>query len=144
MPKVERSATVLHSAEQMFDLVNNVAEYPKFLPLCVDSKVIESREESLTAQLTLAKMGIRQSFTTRNTLNRPSKMDIELVEGPFKHLTGHWAFHALREDASKVVFVLDFEVKGVLLARTLSPVLEQLASLMVDSFCKRAEQVYGT
>jgi ribosome-associated toxin RatA of RatAB toxin-antitoxin module len=144
MPKVERSATVLFSDEQMFDLVNDVEQYPQFLPLCIASRVLEQSEDSLTAELTLAKLGIQQSFATRNHLERPSKMDIELLKGPFKHLVGHWAFIRLRADACKVVFELDFEVKGLLLSKTLSPLLEQVASLMVDSFCKRAEQVYAS
>lgn len=142
MPKVTRNATVLFSAEQMFDLVNDVARYSEFLPLCVASNVLEKSGERLVAQLTLGKLGLVQSFTTKNSLSRPEKMTIELVEGPFKHLVGYWEFKKLQDDACKVVFELDFEVKGLLLSKTLSPVLEQVASMMVDSFCKRAEVIY--
>lgn len=142
MPKVTRNATVLFSSEQMFDLVNDVTQYPEFLPLCVASKVLEKSKEKLVAKLTLGKLGLVHSFTTKNSLNRPEKMTIELVEGPFKHLVGYWEFKKLQNDACKIIFELDFEVKGLLLSKTLSPVLEQVASMMVDSFCKRAQVIY--
>lgn len=142
MAHIERSALVMHSAEAMFDLVNDVQAYPEFLPWCVASCVISETDEQLLASLTIKKGGIEQSFTTRNSKLRPATMTMELVDGPFKKLHGVFRFQALSPTASKVILELDFEVAGKLLSMTLGPVFKQAANTMVDAFVKRADAIY--
>lgn len=143
MTKIERSALVMHGAEQMFDLVNDVASYPQFLPGCRGVEVLYSDEKTLEARLELARAGIRQSFVTRNRLERPDRMSMTLVEGPFQEFTGLWRFTALAEGACKVSFSLSFSLKNRLVAAAAGKLFSDLADRMVGVMCARADQVYG-
>lgn len=143
MAQIERSALVMYSAEQMFDLVNDVASYPQFLPGCRDAEVLYSDEHTLEARLELARAGLRQSFVTRNQLQRPERMTLTLVEGPFADFAGEWQFTPLAPDACKVTFSLEFGLKNRLVAAAAGKLLSDLANQMVDAMCTRAEQIYG-
>lgn len=143
MTSIQRSALVMCSAPTLFDLVNDIERYPEFLPWCVDARIHTKTDECITAQLTVGKSGIKQSFTTRNLLVRPAQMEMILVEGPFKHLRGLWQFHALNDNACKVTFDLQFEFSNKITALALGTVFNQAADTLVDAFCARAHQLYG-
>ncbi|WP_286236670.1 type II toxin-antitoxin system RatA family toxin [Neptuniibacter halophilus] len=142
MTQVNRSALVLHTAEQMFDLIDDVERYPEFLPWCSRTEVISRSETELVATLYLAKGGLKYSFTTRNQLNRPLQMTLELEEGPFSSLSGVWDFKALSEEACKVSLNLHFEFSGKLASLAMSKVFNQVATTLVDAFVTRADQIY--
>ena len=143
MAVVHKTVFLGYSAEQMFDLVAKVEDYPKFLPWCGGVKLIERTEDTLTACIEISFHGIRQSFTTRNHNTRPTQMTMKLVDGPFRMLDGTWTFKALRADACKVDFDLRYEFSSALLEQVIGRVFGMIANSMVDSFCKRAEVVYG-
>jgi len=143
MPSIERSALVMHSTQEMFDLVNDVQRYPEFLPWCIGSDLISDSEDELVARLDVSKAGIHQSFTTRNEKQSPNWMTMELVDGPFKVLNGQFIFKALSDEACKVTLKMNFEVAGKILSLTLTPVFKQVANTMVDSFVKRADAIYS-
>lgn len=143
MTIISRSALVMHSAEQMFDLVNDVSAYPQFLQGCQATEVIAEGEDFIEATMTLAKAGLKQSITTRNILVRPESMEMTLVDGPFSKFTGIWRFHALSEEACKVTLDMEFEVASRLAGVALTALFKQVANMMVDAFVKRAKQIYG-
>ncbi|MBD1389252.1 type II toxin-antitoxin system RatA family toxin [Neiella sp. HB171785] len=143
MAKVDRFALVGFSAQQMFDLVNDVASYPEFLPGCAESKLLDSSSEHMKASLKVAKGGISKWFTTHNALVAPQAIHMELVEGPFKKLQGLWEFTELAEDACRVSLKLDFEFSSGLLGAAFNKIFHQLASNMVQAFVTRAQEVYG-
>lgn len=143
MTHVNRSALVLHSAQQMFDIVNDVKAYPEFLPWCADTELIFEDEDKMEATLFLSKAGLKYHFTTRNTLTRHNRIEIALVEGPFSNLSGVWTFEVLNEEASKVTLDLSFDFAGKLTGLAMGKVFNQVATTMVDAFVQRAEQVYG-
>jgi ribosome-associated toxin RatA of RatAB toxin-antitoxin module len=143
MAVVHKTVFLGYSAQQMFDLVANVEDYPKFLPWCGGVKVLEKREDRLVASLDIHYHGIKQSFTTANDNTPPTQMKMTLVDGPFKCLDGTWHFKPLREDACKVEFDLHYEFSNRVLEGLIGPVFGVIANSMVDSFCKRAETVYG-
>lgn len=132
-----------YGADQIFDVVNDIASYPAFLPWCTESRVLEESETSMTAQLTIARSGIRQSFTTRNILSKPEKISLALVDGPFKSLQGNWAFRQLGADGCKVEMNLSFEVDSRVAGALLGTVFEKAADTLVDAFCQRAQALYG-
>jgi ribosome-associated toxin RatA of RatAB toxin-antitoxin module len=144
MAVVHKTVFLGYSAEQMFDLVAKVEDYPKFLPWCGGVKVLEQSEDKLVACLGINFHGVRQSFTTANVNQRPTQMTMKLVDGPFKVMEGVWTFKALRADACKVEFDLHYEFSSMILEQLIGPVFGMIANSMVDSFCKRAETVYGT
>lgn len=143
MTVINRSALVMHSAEQMFNLVNDVARYPEFLQGCKATRVIAEGEDFIEASMVLAKAGFEQAITTRNTLVRPQSMEMKLVDGPFSKFKGVWRFQALSSEACKVSLELEFEVSNRLAGAALSAVFKQVASSMVDAFVARGKQVYG-
>ena len=142
MARVEKSALVPFSAERMFDLVKDVNAYQDFLPWCSGSEVLLEEPNRICGRLDIERVGIRQSFTTCNRFEAPRRMDIQLEEGPFKSLHGHWEFIELREDACKVELTLDFEFAGSLINAAFGKVFQQIANTMVDSFVQRAREVY--
>ena len=143
MAVVHKTVILGYSAQQMFDLVAKVEDYPKFLPWCSGVELIERSHERLVARLDIQYHGIRQSFTTANHNTPPTQMKMKLVDGPFKSMDGTWTFKALRADACKVEFDLHYEFSNMLLEQLIGPVFGAIANSMVDSFCKRAETVYG-
>ena len=143
MPQIERSALVPYSCQQMFELVNDIESYPEFVPGCADSRVVSESDNTITAELSISKAGIRHAFTTKNTLVQPERVDMELVRGPFKRLQGGWIFKPLSEDACKVTLTLEFEFSSKMLHFAFSKIFNEVTSRMVDAFAKRAQQVYG-
>lgn len=143
MTVVHKSVLLQYSAEQMFALVERVEDYPQFLPWCGGVTVRERSDDRLIATIAIDYRGIRQAFTTENRNRRPISMDMHLVEGPFRRFEARWTFRPLRADACKVEFDMEYEFSGRILDKMIGPVFGMIASSFVDSFCKRAEQLYG-
>ena len=144
MPRVVRSLDVPYPAPDMFNLVADIERYPLFLPWCRSATVRDRTRTEVTASLEIARGPFRKSFTTRNRMLDPERIDIELVDGPFSRLDGHWSFDAMAGRGCKVGFEMRFEVSNRTLARVLAPLFEEIAKTMVDAFCRRARQVYGS
>ncbi|WP_404402443.1 type II toxin-antitoxin system RatA family toxin [Idiomarina seosinensis] len=142
MPRIEKSALVPYSAQQMFDLVNDIDTYPEFVPGCVDARVSEQGENYKVATLDISKAGIRKSFTTKNILSAPERIDMQLVDGPFKQLRGGWRFIPISDDACKIQFELEFEFASRLLGMAFGKIFSEVTTRMVDAFAQRAKQVY--
>ena len=140
---IQRSARVEYSAAQMFDLVRDVESYPEFMQECVGAAVLESDSEVQVAKLDLARGGLRQSFTTRNTMAPPERITMELVDGPFKALHGLWQFVALGDTSCEVSFKLDYEFKNFLLGAAASPLMNAMVADQVNAMCERAQVLYG-
>ncbi|WP_068828287.1 type II toxin-antitoxin system RatA family toxin [Pseudomonas sp. BMS12] len=141
--RIQRSALLPYPAQALYDLVNDVASYPQFLPWCSASEVLEVSESQMRASLTVAKGNISQRFMTRNSLVPGQAIEMQLEEGPFSQLQGLWEFKALGDKACKISLDLTFDYAGPLVRATLGPLFTQAANTMVDAFCQRAKQLYG-
>ena len=149
MKHIKKSVLLWYSPAEMYRLVTDVRAYPTFLPWCQKAEVLEESPTSMTARLHLAYAGVRHAFTTRNTHVPDSSVTVELVDGPFSVLHGTWRFLPLQapepgQKACKVLFELNYQFSNMALELLLSPVFDRIANTFVDSFVKRAEQVYGT
>ncbi len=142
MPTIQRSALVNHSAQAMYNLVNDVESYPEFLPGCKDSKIVEQGPDSMQASLLVAKAGVKQWFTTKNILHPARHIDMQLIDGPFKQLTGGWTFSPLSDEACKIELNLQFEFTSKLTEMAFGKIFNALAASMVKAFTERAKQVY--
>jgi len=140
---IHRSALVPYSAHEMFDLVADIASYPKFLPWCADARVLSREADAVIASIDIAYRGVHKTFTTRNLLQHDKMMEIRLLDGPFSHLQGFWRFAALEERASRISLDLEFEVANRLVGTVLTPVFSSLANQLVDNFHRRAHVLYG-
>ena len=143
LPRVQRAARVRFTAEQMFDLVNDIESYPLFLHWCSGARVDVRQGNTVEATLDIGVLGFRRSFRTRNTLARPSRIQIELVSGPFRRLRGEWKFTPAAEGGSEVSLTLQFEVTLSPFGTVFSKVFEELAGAQVSAFIERAEKIYG-
>lgn len=143
MAEVVKSVLVPYSAAEMFELVDGVEDYPRFLPWCGGSE-LHARDETVTeATIHIHYLHVRQHFSTRNDKRYPEEMVIRLVSGPFRRLEGAWRFKALAESACKVEFLIHYEFSSSLLERVLGPVFGMITNSLVDAFVRRAEDVYG-
>lgn len=143
MPQIERSALVFYSAQQMFDLVNAVPDYPQFLPGCSSARIVSQTGSDMVAMLTVSKAGISHSFTTRNSMTPYQHIAMQLVDGPFKQLHGGWTFVPLNANACKVILQLEFEFSSKLIQFAFGKIFNELTAAMVNAFTQRAKQVYG-
>lgn len=143
MATVKKSALVLYSAAEMYNLVNDIESYPQFLPWCRSAQVTLCGEDELRATIEMAKGAVHKTFTTNNRMQKHKMIDIRLLEGPFQRLEGYWRFEPLRVDACKVSLDMEFEFSSALLRKVIEPVFKQIANSLVDAFCKRAVELYG-
>jgi ribosome-associated toxin RatA of RatAB toxin-antitoxin module len=143
MTAVNKSALVPYSPTEMFALVDGVERYPEFLPWCKSARVLERSGDELRATLVLSMSGVEKSFTTCNRNQKNKMIEISLVEGPFRHLRGFWRFDPLGEAGCKVSLDMEFEFSSRVLGLVVGPVFSQVANSLVDSFLKRAVDVYG-
>lgn len=140
---IERSALVAYSQQQMFELVGDIASYPQYMPGCVGATVHEQGKDYVLATLQLSQAGIKQAFTTRNRLDGPHSMQMDLVDGPFSELQGCWRFTALAQNACKVELSLRFSFDNAVLQLAAGKLFEKSANQQVAALCQRAEKVYG-
>ena len=140
MQTIRRSALVEHSTTRMFDLVNDITAYPRRFDWCSGAEVIESGEARVVARLDLGLGSLSTWFTTENTLERPNRIEMRLVDGPFRKLSGQWEFFALEESACKITLSLAFEPSNRLLGPALARGFQGLADRMVDDFVRVADQ----
>jgi ribosome-associated toxin RatA of RatAB toxin-antitoxin module len=143
LPRVQRSARVPHTAEQMFDLVNDIESYPRFLHWCSGARIDVRQGNTIEATLDIGVLGFHRSFRTRNTLRRPESIQIELVTGPFRRLRGEWRFADVAEGGSDVSLSLQFEVTATPFGAVFSKVFEELAGAQMSAFTERAAKIYG-
>lgn len=143
MPSISRSALVMYSVDQMFQLINDVLAYPLFLPDCSNSKIITEDDHSVTAALLVSKAGIKKWFTTKNTLISNEQVQLELVDGPFNKLHGRWLLTPLSEEACKVSLELEYEFSNKMFDLAFGRVFNHLTNNMVQAFTQRAKDVYG-
>mgnify|MGYP002630847291 CR=1 FL=1 len=142
MATINRSALMPYSNSQMYAIVNAVEEYPDFLPWCAASKVLTQSKTSMEASILMKKGKLNHSFSTRNMLTENEIIHMQLIDGPFKSLSGDWKFTPLSEQASKIELHLNFEFSNRIIGMLIGPVFTQIADSLVDAFCQRAHQIY--
>ncbi|MBI5257049.1 MAG: type II toxin-antitoxin system RatA family toxin [Burkholderiales bacterium] len=147
MKQVKKSVLLWYSPREMYELVVGVESYPAFLPWCERGEVVALDETGMTARLHLAYAGVRHAFTTRNDHAVNQSVVMRLVDGPFSVLDGSWHFLPIGPEGSspacRIEFDLRYNFSSRALETVLSPVFDKVANTFVDSFVKRAEQVYG-
>ncbi len=142
MTTVQKSALVRFPAHIMFELVEDIDSYPKFLPWCSGSRIIRRSGDIVDAELEISRAGFNKSFATRNTILAPQEIRMSLLNGPFSHLEGVWTFTPLRSDASKISLDLEFEMSGKLASLAFGAIFNQICNTMVGAFSDRAKALY--
>jgi coenzyme Q-binding protein COQ10 len=149
MPSFNSRRRVSHTASQMFDLVADVERYPEFVPLCSALKVRQRTPnadgtETVIADMTVSFKLVRESFTTRVTLDRPNlKILVEYLRGPFSNLENRWTFEPRPDNACEVGFFLSYEFKSRMLAILMGTMFDTAFQRFAAAFEKRADMIYG-
>ena len=126
-------------------VVNDLEKYPEFLKWCKSSFINEKNSQSYVAGMVISISGIQIEFSTQNTITYEGEtivMDMALMSGPFKKMSGQWRFKQFAELGSKVELQLTYEVKSKLLGRMFTKGFDQIASQLVNDFVKRAQEIY--
>jgi coenzyme Q-binding protein COQ10 len=150
MPQISTRRRVAHSAAEMFDLVADVEQYPRFVPFCSELKVRRRERESggievLIADMTVAYKLIKERFTSRVALNRAQlQIDVKYLNGPFTRMENRWAFHASDEHSCDVEFFLVYEFKSRAFAVLMGAMFDAVFRRFASAFERRADVVYGS
>jgi len=143
LTSISKTACVPFSADEMYELVYDMEEYPSFLPWCSESRIERLSDSRFTAFLSVAVGRIRQSFSTENTIQPGRRIDILLLHGPFRHLNGYWQFEPDGEQSCRISVHMDFEFRNRLVKMALDKVFSHIINTMIDTFTKRAYVIYG-
>lgn len=150
MPAFSSSRVVKHSAADMFALVGDVEHYPEFVPLCQALRVRRRSQsgegvEMLVADMTVAYKLIRETFTSRVTLDRPRlTIHVEYLDGPFSRLDNSWQFRDVEPGRCEVSFHISYEFRSRTLGMLMGAMFDAAFRRFADAFEKRADEVYGT
>jgi len=147
MPSHSETRTLPYTADQMYDLVADVARYPEFLPWTaaarIRSRKVEGDHEVMLADLVVSFKVFRERFGSRVTLWPGRKrIDTEYIEGPFRHLHSRWEFRDV-DGGSEVHFEVDFEFRNILLQKAAGLFFFEAMQRIVRAFETRAHQLYG-
>lgn len=143
MTVINRQMIVSYLASDMYNLVNDIKKYPEFLTWCVGADILQQTDSELVAELVLAYGQYKQRFTTKNKLEASARITMSLVDGPFKYLNGVWLFTDLGNNGSKVELQLEFEFENYFVGLAFGKIFKNIAEQMVESFCRRAKDIYG-
>ncbi|CUH40429.1 Ribosome association toxin RatA [Jannaschia seosinensis] len=151
MPRHSETRELPYTAQQMYDLVADVGNYPEFLPWTAAAR-IRSREDTADGEVMLADLVIsfkvfRESFGSKVTLHpKEKRIETEYLDGPFRHMESEWRFEEIPNAANpccKVHFWVDFEFRNRLIGSVANRVFNEAMQRVVAAFEKRAKQLYG-
>jgi ribosome-associated toxin RatA of RatAB toxin-antitoxin module len=143
MREVKRSALTPYSPAQMFALVEDIERYPKFLPWVTRAELLERKDNEVIGRLEMHRAGVTEKFTTRNVLDPPREITLQLVSGPFRTLEGRWTFENIADRGAKVSLFVRFEFANPVLALLLTRTFEKNCTDLLNAFVTRARRVYG-
>jgi len=155
MPTHAENRDLPYSPRQLYDLVADVERYPEFLPWCRAARIIQRKDNEFTAQVVIGYKMVRESFVSRDVLSPPGggpdgdgpgRIDVTYEEGPFRYLNNHWIFEPKEIDGKpgcRIDFFIDFEFRSHLLQKIIGTLFNEAALKMIDSFEKRAAELYG-
>jgi len=144
MPTYAERKILPYRPEQMFDLVADIERYPEFLPWCVGCRVTRREGDVVWGDLIVGFKVFRESFTSRVTLNRPGRIDVSYIDGPFRYLDNHWLFRPESDGrATTIDFYIDFEFHSRALQLVAKAAFNEAVRRMVSAFERRAAEIYA-
>lgn len=143
MPGIRETRFLPYSCEQMFDLVADVANYPKFLPWVVATRIRSDSETEMVADMLVGFKAIREKFTSRVEKQRPGHIEVFYVDGPLRDLDNDWHFIPA-EGGCDVQFSVEFTFRNAVFEALAGQYFERAFRKMVSAFETRAEELYGS
>ncbi|MFL0356563.1 type II toxin-antitoxin system RatA family toxin [Erythrobacter sp. GH1-10] len=143
MPGIRETRRLPYSAEQMFDLVADVARYGEFLPWVIATRVRSDKETEMVADMVVGFKGLRERFTSRVRKDRPREIEVHYIDGPLSDLDNIWTFRAIDDHSCEIDFLVDFEFKNRMFQALAGQYFDRAFRKMVTAFEKRAHDLYG-
>jgi len=144
MPQHSKKYVMPHTAEQLFDLVADVAKYPEFLPWCIAARITKNDGKIMLADLIVGYKVFREKFTSKVTMNRPGEIEVTYLNGPMKYLHNRWGFEAKEDGTCTVDFHIDFEFQNRMFESMMGAFFSEALQRMVHAFEERADDLYGS
>ena len=141
MQEFQRSLLLPYPVEEIFQIVNDVEKYSEYIPSVSRSNILSSEGNKQIVSMQLDAKGITETLVTSNTSFPSTGITISLVEGPFEHLTAHWAFNGLEDLGCRVGLTVEFELKGRLLKTLLAPLYERIVDRLMKAFHTRVQEL---
>ena len=141
MQEFQRSLLLPYPVEEIFQIVNDVEKYSEYIPSVSRSNILSSEGNKQIVSMQLDAKGITETLVTSNTSFPSTGITISLVEGPFDHLTAHWAFNGLEDLGCRVGLTVEFELKGRLLKTLLAPLYERIVDQLMKAFHTRVQEL---
>lgn len=143
MPGIRETRRLPYSCEQMFDLVADVANYPKFLPWVVATRIRSNTETEMEADMLVGFKAIREKFTSRVIKKRPEHIEVFYIDGPLKDLDNNWYFKCLPDGGCEIDFCVDFSFRNAVFEALAGQYFDRAFRKMVEAFEQRADELYG-
>ncbi|MCW3849169.1 type II toxin-antitoxin system RatA family toxin [Sphingomonas sp. LB-2] len=143
MPRHQETRVLPYTPEQMFDLVADVASYPRFLPWVTAVRVRSNSETEMVADVIVGFKGLRETFSSRVAKARPGHIHVDYLEGPLKHLQNDWRFRPDGQGGTLIDFTVDFAFKNRVFEMLAGQVFDRAVRKMVGAFETRAKQLYA-
>jgi len=143
MPGIRETRSLPYSAEQMFDLVADVARYPEFLPWVVATRVKSDTDTEMVADMLVGFKALREKFTSRVIKDRPNRLEVIYVDGPMKDLDNIWRFVPRADGGCELDFCVDFTFKNVMFEMLAGQYFDRAFRKLVTAFEARADELYG-
>jgi len=143
MPGIRETRRLPYSRKQMFDLVADVANYPKFLPWVVATRVRSDSETEMEADMLVGFKAVREKFTSRVIKSRPEHIEVFYVDGPLKDLDNNWTFKSLQDGGCEIDFCVEFTFRNAVFEALAGQYFDRAFRKMVEAFEKRADELYG-
>ena len=144
MLEINKNVIVTHTPQKMFELVNDIENYPRYLPWCAKSEVKHRDANQVIGTIYIEYLKIKTSFTTKNINTPNSAIDIELIDGPFKHLTGQWLFMPLGKNGCKINFILKYQFSNIFIEKLIQPAFSYISKNIINDFIKEANKQSAT
>lgn len=143
MPGVRESRVLPYSPEQMFDLVADVASYPKFLPWVIATRVRSDSETEMVADMLVGFKAIREKFTSRVEKQRPRHLEVFYIDGPLRDLDNDWHFAPAANGGCEIDFSVDFTFRSSVFEALAGQYFDRAFRRMIGAFVARADELYG-
>ncbi len=143
MPRHEETRALPYSAEQMFELVADVASYPQFLPWVSAVRIRTDSETEMLADMIVGFKSLKETFTSRVAKTRPGHIHVDYIDGPLKHLSNDWRFEDDGKGGVVLYFAVDFAFKNRMFEMLAGQVFDRALRKMTNAFETRAAVLYG-
>ena len=144
MPGIREIRRLPYSAEQMFDLVADVARYAEFLPWVIATRVRSNSDTEMVADMLIGFSALREKFTSRVVKLRSEQIKVHYVDGPLRDLDNVWNFTPAADGGCEVDFSVEFTFRNALFEQLAGQYFDRAFRKMVGAFEARAAVLYGS